>query len=330
MEEAVREGAAKASDEVLITSGCQQAMDLIQRVLLEPGDVVVVEEPLYPGLRSVLTAAGAKLIGVTVRADGMDMAVLGKVLQREHPRMLIVTPNFQNPTGATMPLASRHELLRLVRDTETLVIENDIYGQLRYQGEALPTLKQLDASGNVVLLRSFSKIAFPGLRVGWVIGPQPIVRRLQEAKQWSDLHSDQLSQAVVYQFAVTGRLAQHRERVVAAGAERLAAVLRACAAYLPPGSTWTVPDGGMNVWVQLPDPLDASEMLPRAERANVNYLPGKYFAITRNSPGGLRLSFAGLTPTEIDRGVAILGELFTTEWERVRAMRDMAPAAALV
>jgi len=294
------------------------------------GETVVLEEPVYPGLKNVVAQAGARLIGVPVGAQGIDLEALERVLARERPRLIVVTPNFQNPTGATLPLAARRQLLKLVREAGVVLIESDIYGDLRYEGRALQTLKQLDETGDTVLLGSFSKIAFPGLRTGWVIGPRALVARLADAKQCCDLHSDQLAQAVVARFAASGRLAAHRERVRAAGAVRLRAVLAACERYLPPGTRFTRPQGGMNLWVRLPEPLDAGELLPRAERAGVSYLPGRYFAVGREEPGALRLSFAGLEPDKIRAGLAILGELFSKELERVRAARRLEPALAMV
>src|SRR6185312_15968048 len=148
-------------------------------------------------------------------------------------------------------------------------------------------------------LRSFSKISFPGLRVGWAVGPKPLIDRLRNAKEASDLHTDQLSQAVLLEFAETGRLEAHRARMLEAGAERLAATLEACSDYLPRGSRWSRPEGGMNVWVRLPGPLDAGDLLPRAQREGVAYLPGRYFEVSRRQSGALRLSFAGLTPDRI-------------------------------
>jgi 2-aminoadipate transaminase len=191
-------------------------------------------------------------------------------------------------------------------------------------------LKQLDEAGDTVLLRSFSKVAFPGLRVGWITGPRALVARLAEAKQLADLHTDQLSQALLLRFAESGRLAAHKSRVLAAGAERLAAVLAACERSLPVGTRFTRPQGGMNLWVRLPEPLDASELLPRAERENVTYVPGKYFEVAHHEPGSLRLSFAGLAPDAIQAGVARLGEVFSSELERVRAPRRYDPAPAMV
>src|SRR6185369_4725600 len=154
------------------------------------------------------------------------------------------------------------------------IVENDAYGELRYSGQDLPAIKQLDESGGTVLLRSFSKISFPGLRVGWAIGPKPLIDRLRRAKEAADLHTDQLSQAVLLEFAESGRLEAHRARMLQAGAERLAATLEGCQRYLPAGTRWTRPQGGMNVWVRLPEPLDAGELLSRAQKEGVAYLPG--------------------------------------------------------
>jgi 2-aminoadipate transaminase len=325
LEEARRQGAAGAGDDLLITNGCQQALDLLGRVLLRPGDTVAVEEPIYTGLKNLLGGMGAQLVGIPVGADGMDVAHLERVLERQHPRFLVVTSNFQNPTGATLSLSSRHALLEAARAARVPVIENDAYGELRYHGDPLPSLKELDDRGGTVLLRSFSKVSFPGLRVGWALGPKPLMERLRQAKESSDLHTDQLSQAVLLDFAESGRLHAHRARVLQAGAERLDATLDACRTALPPGSRWTRPQGGMNVWVKLPEPLDAAELLPRARKEGVAYLPGRYFAVSRLDPGSLRLSFAGLTPQQIREGLVILGKVFAGA-DSGASNREPAPA----
>jgi DNA-binding transcriptional MocR family regulator len=321
-------GEARPGDDLAVTNGCQQALDLLERLLVEPGAAVAVEDPVYPGLRNLFAGAGARLLGVPVGPQGMDLDALERVLAREKPRLVIVTPNFQNPTGASMPLAARKELIRLARAASAAVIENDIYGELRYEGEPLPTLKQLDEHGDVIQIRSFSKIAFPGLRVGWVTGPQVVVARLAALKQLTDLHSDQLSQAVLLRFAESGRLAEHRKKILEAGSARLRAVLRACERSLPRGARFTRPQGGMNVWVRLPEPLDAGALLESAVRENVNYLPGRFFAVSRPEPGALRLSFAHLPPERIESGVAALGRVFKAELERARTARreELAPA----
>jgi 2-aminoadipate transaminase len=339
MEQARSEGVARESDDILITSGCQQAFDLLQRTIGQ-GTPVLMEDPVYPGARSVFERAGARLIGVPVGRHGMDLEILERTIlehgsldhgsARARARFVCVTPNFQNPTGSTMPLAARKSLLQITQSAGVTVIENDIYGPLTYEGEPIAAIKRLDQTGDTILLRSFSKVAFPGLRVGWVIAPRPLIERLTETKQWSDLHTDQLSQAVLLRFAESGRLEQHRQRMLVAGLERLEAALEACAAYLPSGTKFTRPRGGMSLWVELPAALDAAELLPRAEREGVTYLPGKYFAVSRPQPNGLRISFAGMTPEEIRSGLAILGRIFQEEFERVRAHAPMGEVAALV
>jgi 2-aminoadipate transaminase len=324
------ENIAAPDDDLIITNGCQQSLDLISRVLLRPGDKVVVEDPVYPGLKNLFLEAGAQLTGVPVGTDGIDMEQLQAALDRERPRLMVVTSNFQNPTGATIPVAGRATLLRAAQAAGVPLVENDIYGDLRYSGEDLPPIKQAADGGHVILLRSFSKIAFPGLRVGWVLGPRTLIARLAQSKQLADLHTDQLSQAVLLRFAESGRMADHRAHMLEAGADRLAAVLAACDRYLPAGSRFTRPRGGMNLWVRLPEPLDAGELLARAHRENVSYLPGKYFAVSRFDQGSLRLSFAGLTPDEIRKGMASLGAIFSSELERTRANTAREPAPAMV
>jgi len=328
MEEARQQSLARPGDDLLITNGCQQALDLIGRVLLRSGDTVAVEDPVYTGLKNLLTGMGAQLVGIPMGADGMDTAHLERVLERERPRFLVVTSNFQNPTGATLSLQSRRALLEAARATGVPVVENDAYGDLRYQGEPLPALKQLDDQGGTVLLRSFSKVSFPGLRVGWVVGPKPLLDRLRHAKESADLHTDQLSQAVLLDFAQSGRLESHRARMLQAGAARLAATLDSCRRYLPAGTRWTQPQGGMNLWVRLPEPLDAGELLTRAQKEGVAYLPGRYFAVSRLDAGALRLSFAGLEPEQIRDGLAILGRIVAEELARVS--QSVEPSSALV
>jgi 2-aminoadipate transaminase len=330
LEQSRIEGVATDSDDILVTSGCQQAFDLLQRTLVRNGETVLVEDPVYLGVRNVFERAGARLIGVPVGPGGLDLETLERVIAREHPRLVVVTSNFQNPTGATMPLASRRALLHITQAAGVIVIENDIYGALVYEDAPIPTVKSLDESGDTILLRSFSKIAFPGLRVGWVIAPRTLIEKLTEAKQWSDLHTDQLSQAVLLRFAESGRLAEHRQRMLEAGRLRLHAAVAACEKFLPTEARFTRPRGGMSLWIRLPEPLDAGELLPRAEREGVTYLPGKYFAVTRSQSSCLRISFAGMAPEQIRSGIAVLGRIFREELERVRLHVPLAEATALV
>ncbi len=319
LEQARQHGTAGPDDDVVITSGCQQAFDLIQRVLASRGETVLLEDPVYPGLRNVFLRGGARVVGVPVGDSGVDVDALAKTIDKEHPRLMVLTPNFQNPTGTTMAEAARKAVLAQARRAGVIVIEDDLYTELRYRGTDIPSLKSLDPAGGTILLSSFSKIAFPGLRVGWAIGPRRFIARLIEAKALSDLHSDQLSQAVLLRFASSGRLAVHREKMIRAGAERLHACLAACATELPPGIRYTQPEGGMNLWVRLPEPLDAAAMAASAERDGVSFFPGAHFAVSRPHKHSLRLSFAGLDPRDIATGLKIIGRIFRTELQRARA-----------
>jgi 2-aminoadipate transaminase len=298
-----RSGVARATDDILITNGCQQAVDLLRRALVRPGTKVAIEEPVYPGLRNLFVEAGAELIGVSVTPEGMDLYGLRQALEAG-AKVLVLTPSFQNPTGALIPAGARRMIVSMARAAGAVVIENDIYSELAYSGAETPQLKSLDP--NVILLGSFSKIAFPGVRCGWIIGPRPVISRVTELKQLADLHTDQLSQAFLLRFAESGRLEAHQAKMIAAGKERLRAVEQAAGKYLR-DCKFTVPQGGMNLWVDLPEGLDSGALRGLAQQAGVDYLPGRYFSVTRPLDSGLRLSFAGLEPAEIRRGVEILG-----------------------
>lgn len=309
----------RANDDVLITNGCQQAIDLLARAFLTAGDAVLVEEPVYPGLKSALAQARVRLIGAPVGEHGVAPVDFERLLESERPRMAVLTPSFHNPTGATIPLEARRRMLEAARRSGVLLVENGIYGALRYRGSAITSIKSLDGADGVALLGSFSKVAFPGLRVGWIIAPRPVIRRLAEIKQATDLHTDQLAQAVLLRFAESGRLAAHLDLVKKAGRAQLDAALAACERYLPTGTTFTRPDGGMNLWVRLPAPLDAGALLSAAEARGVSYLPARYFAVNRLEENAFRLSFGGLAPDEIERGIERLGALFRQELTRAAA-----------
>jgi 2-aminoadipate transaminase len=320
LENAKAEGLARPGDDILITNGCQQALDLLCRVLVRQGDTVVVEDPVYPGLRNLFQDAGANLIGA-------DPARLGSILQGRNVRAVILTPTFQNPTGDTLSESTRASVVEAVRRAGAVLIENDIYTQLRYAGSPLPTLKKLDETGDTVLLRSFSKIAFPGLRVGWMIGPRPLIARLMEARQLADLHGDQFSQAVVLEFARSGRLDRHLSHMLETGRERLNALLSALETYLPEGVSYSRPEGGMNVWLKLPGGVDTFDLLQHAHREGVTYTPGRHFAVSRPHHNALRLSFAGLKPEAITSGVERLARAIASELETLdRHQREPVPA----
>ncbi|MBV8866114.1 MAG: PLP-dependent aminotransferase family protein [Acidobacteriaceae bacterium] len=325
-------GLARAEDDLIITNGCQQALDLLARLLVGGSDAeVLLEEPVYHGLLRVFASARARLIPVPVGDSGVNVSALEAIAsQQQKTRLLVITPDFQNPTGTSLNLEQRKSIVAIAQRAGWMVIESTIYRDLRYRGQALPTLKQLDESGNVISIGSYSKVAFPGLRVGWVIASRPVVARLAEAKQTSDLHSDQLSQAVLLRFAESGELARHLERTKHMGTERLRAVLESCERFLPAGCRFTRPEGGMNLWVELPPPLLAEELLKAAEEQEVSFLPGGYFSHRRSDPRHLRISFGGLSPETIRLGMGILG---TIARDQIAAHQERAPLesfAALV
>jgi 2-aminoadipate transaminase len=330
LNEVRKRGAAGRDDDVLITSGVQQAFDLIQRVLASRGETVLMEDPVYPGVRNVFQRGGARVIGIPVGEDGIEMGALERAFEKERARLIVLTPNFQNPTGTTIPELERAQILEMARRAGVMVVENDLYGALRYSGPDVPSMKEMDRTGEAILLGGFSKIAFPGLRVGWAIGPRAFIAKLTEAKEVSDLHSDQLSQAVLLRFAESGRLQDHHRKAIAAGLDRLKACMEGCANELPKGSSYTRPVGGMNAWVNLPEPLDASDLAVKAAAEGVTYLPGRYFSVARPQTHSLRLSFAGIGPAEISRGMKILGTVFRKEHERARRGYRSEPSPALV
>ena len=330
LDQAVSQGIARDSDDLMITNGCQQGLDLIARLFVAGKETAALEDPVYHGSLKVFTRAGAQIIPIPVDSAGMNVDALREAVEQHRPRVLVVTPSFQNPTGITLILERRKRIVEIAQRFGVVLIENDIYSDLRYRGKPLPTLKELDDSGQTILLRSYSKISFPGLRVGWLIAPRPVVARLAEVKQISDLHSDQLSQAILLRFAQSGELDRHLERTRRAGLERLNAIIEACEHYLPPGATLTRPEGGMNLWIELPPPLTATRLLASVQERGVDFLPGPYFSSQRAHERGLRISFGGLRPEQIRRGMQILGEVATTELAARSQPVNLEAAAALV
>lgn len=325
LDRAMEQGTARPTDDILITNGCQQALDLLRRALVRAGERVAIEEPVYPGLKNLFLEAGAELIGVSVGQEGMELPSLHRALEAG-ARVVVVTPSFQNPTGTTIPAAARMQLCSMVRHAGAVLIENDIYTELAYSGTTPPRLKQTDP--NVILLGSFSKVAFPGIRVGWIIAPRPVIARVTELKQLADLHTDHLSQAFLLNFVESGRLARHSANVVAAAREKLRALDQSCRKHLAQ-CRWNIPSGGMNIWITLPGGMDSMALRGLAQQAGIDYLPGRYFSISRPLDSGLRLSFAGLEPGEIRRGIEILGNLIRSA-AGSHNERESRPAMALV
>lgn len=325
-----RDGVETELDEILITNGCQQALDLLRRSLTEPGDAVACENPTYYGLWQAYDASGIRLIGIPVGPEGMDLEYLRAVLEQNKLKLILTSPSFQNPTGRTMPLPARKQLLEIAARHQVPVVEDDIYSALRYTGRALPPLKALDTSGLVIYLNSFSKVGFPGLRVGWIVAARRVIEHLRLAKQRADMHTNQLGQAVMEEFGRRGWLEKLVRRIRREYAHKLEVLRRAAKSYFPPEVRCHFPEGGMSVWVEMPAGLDSLELLARARDQRVIFAPSPYFYFQNPQHNAFRLSYTALPDELIEKGIRILGELLTGELRKVSKTRKRAPDGARV
>jgi len=323
------EGIAARDENLLITDGCQQSLDLISKAFVRPGDTVLLENPTYPGSVAVFNSARARSLGVPVRTRpepgtslGLDLEVLEATLAANRVKLIVVTPDFHNPTGTSMPLASRRKLLELASRYQVPVVEDHIYARLHEREERVPSLKQLDRSNLVIHIDSFAKVAFPGLRVGWIVAPAAAIERLRVVKQMTDLHTDQLAQATLAEFLRRGLFSKHVAKMRKVYALRLAALDEALRKHMPEETRWTRPEGGMCLWLELPPGFDASELLIHAKERGVLFAPGRYFYVQNPLPNILRLGFASLDEKQIARGVATLADLLRIEMrKRQRGVR---------
>ncbi|MBI4467785.1 MAG: PLP-dependent aminotransferase family protein [Acidobacteria bacterium] len=300
-------GILRADDEILITNGCQQSLDLIDRTLVASGDAVAIENPTYPGALSVFLRKDTRVIGVPVSERGVEIAALEEVLAHQRVKLIYSVPNFQNPTGVTLQVAERRRLIQLARRYRVPIIEDDIYGDLHFDGPALPPLKALDQDGLVIYSSSISKMGFPGLRIGWVVAPRPLVERLSVRKQSCDLHANLLAQATIYELARQGLLEKHLKRIRKTYAERRDAMLQALEEHFPGEACWRKPSGGMAIWVELPDGIDASALLDVAKEGGVIFSPGAHFYVGPPRANTMRLTFTTTGIPQIREGVRRLG-----------------------
>jgi 2-aminoadipate transaminase len=315
-------------ENVLITAGAQQALDLVGRVLLNEGDRVVVENPTYLAALSAWRPLGVEFVPAPTDAGGLRMDSLGDCLARP-PKMIYSMPNFQNPQGTTLAPERRTELARLLRAREVALVEDGAYTELRYDGQPSPHLLELDAEGgppagvgnHVILLGTFSKVLAPGLRVGWVIAAPEVIEKLVQAKQAADLHTGTLSQHIALELAGRGFLDQFLPLLRRNYRERRDAMLAALEEYFPPDTTWTRPDGGLFLLVTLPAGTDASALLPLALAEKVAFVPGEEFHLKGAGRNTMRLNFSNAHPAQIATGIERLG--------RIVARAGKAPADAM-
>lgn len=333
------EGIGIKEEQLLITSGCQQSLDLLCKAFLRPGDAVALENPAYPGTIAIFAGSRIRSLGVNVLSKpdatgqiGMDLNCLESVLMQNRVKLIITNPDFQNPTGTTMPMAQRRRLLDIAARHQVPIVEDYICGRLRLSGPKVPSLKALDRQGVVIQIDSFSKVAFPGLRVAWVIGPENVIERLRLVKLATDLHTDHLAQAAMAEFVRRGYFAKHLAKMRELYGRRLAALEEALHKMMPEGTEWVRPEGGMCMWLSLPPGYDASELLIHVRDRGVAFAPGRYFYFQSPQPNTLRLGFAALDERKIQRGVAILaGQLRIEMKKRQRGgRRESRVAATLV
>ena len=298
-------GLATEPDDVLVTSGSQQALTLAATVLLEPGDVVLAEEPSYLAALQAFALAGARVVPVACDDEGLDPDAVAAAAAEHRPRLLYTIPTFQNPTGRTLGLERRRALATVAERHGFWLLEDDPYGELRYRGEPLPSLATM-ADDRTLALSTLSKIVAPGLRIGWMRTPPALRPSLVVAKQAADLHSSTIDQAAAARWLAAVDLEAHVESLRAAYGERRDALLDGLAAALPPGSTHNRPDGGMFVWARLPDGWDADALLRRALERGVAFVPGYPFFAGEPDRATLRLSFTTHAPSEIAEGLARL------------------------
>ncbi len=284
-----RRGLPTAVDDLLVTSGSQQALTLVVTALLEPGAVVAVEEPTYLAALQCFQLAGARVVPVAGDEHGLDPAALADVVERERPELLYLVPTFANPTGRTLSAARRAEVAALADRHGLWVVEDDPYGELRYRGEPVPSLASM--SDRVLYAGSFSKVGAPGMRLGWLRAPASIMRTLVIVKQAADLHTSAVDQAAAAAYLKAHDLDEHIRGLCAAYRERRDAMIGALPSTVPSGTRWSDPDGGMFVWVELPGEADTSALITAALARDVAFVPGAPFYATTPDRSTLRLSF---------------------------------------
>ena len=307
------------TDNVLITSGSQQGLDLIGKVFINPGDRILVEAPTYLGALQAWNAYQAEYIAVDSDDDGMKIDALEDAL-RAGPKFIYVLPNFQNPTGRTMNLDRRHRLVTLAKQYGVPIVEDDPYGKLRFEGEHLPSVLTLDSecrglecnipyAGNVIYLSTFSKILAPGLRLAWVIAPESVVGALVKAKQGADLNTSNFVQMTAYEVCKDGFIDSHVQIIRKVYRERREVMLDCLAEHMPEGVHWTRPEGGLFLWVTLPEHMNTTNLLKEALTEKVAFVPGESFFPCGGGQNTMRLNFSFSNPELIAEGIARLGRV---------------------
>jgi DNA-binding transcriptional MocR family regulator len=311
-----RRGATLRAENILIVTGSQQGLDLIARAFLRTGDEVVVEAPSYLGALQIFSAAGARLLSAPLDRKGMRLDILENILIRYRPKLVYTLPIFQNPSGRTMAPKRRLRLLELAHRYRVPIVEDDPYGELYYTDQPPSPLLALDQDGYVIYLSTFSKILFPGLRLGWVAAPRPVIERLSQIKQLADLHCSTLIQGAVHEFCQRGALDKHLDRVRGPYRQRRDAMMAMLTEHGPAGLGWDAPQGGFNLWCRLPPGLKARQLMAEAARQSVALVPGEVFYPDGGGQEEIRLNFSCPPLALIEEGIQRLGVALTTLMRR--------------
>src|SRR3954453_11968101 len=334
------EGMQVEEDDLLVTTGGQQVIDLMCRTFLDPGDVVIAEGPTYPGAVPCFTAFQADVVQIEMDADGMRIDVLEDTLERlrvdgRRPKFIYTVPSFQNPAGVTMSLERRRELVRIAHEQELVVLEDNPYGLLRYEGDPLPTLLSLDGGRYVVYLGTFSKILSPGpfskilsagLRLGWAAAPRPILEKLNLGKQGADLCSSSLAQHFVAAYFAQRDWRAYLDKLRLLYRRRRDVMLDALDEHLPAEASWTRPQGGLFIWAALPDYIDPTDLLARSLREHVAFVPGRAAYLDGRGGSEMRLNFSGVNDDQIREGVRRIGKVVSEQVALYGTLTGMKPA----
>lgn len=302
-------GIKVSPDEIMITAGSQQGLDMCGRVFLDWGDSVVTARPTYLGAIQAFNAYFPKYVTLPSDDDGMTVDGLKEILETHNPRMIYLVPTFQNPDGRTIPIHRRERIIELARTYGVPIIEDDPYSELTYEG-TIPTPMKALAPDDVIMLGTFSKLLAPGLRIGWLIAPPGVIDKFVRMKQGADLHTNTLAQFIIYEFVKDGRLDEHLAKVRELYAKRLKVMIEAMEHYFPPEVKFTRPKGGMFLWVELPEKVNTTELLPKAVEKNVAYIPGSAFYPDGGGHNTMRLNYSKPTEAEIEEGIKRLAEVF--------------------
>lgn len=305
-------------DNILITHGSQQALDLLSKVLLDPGDTIIVGSPTYLGATGSFRALQAHMETVEVKENGMDMDALDAKVKEliecdRKPKFVYLVPTFQNPSGATIPADKRKQLMEIAEKYDLLIVEDSPYSYLRYEGEPMPHLMKLDKNNHVLRMQTFSKILAPGFRIAWCVGPPELIEKMVIAKQATDLCTNPFGQYVAYKYVASGELDKHLKTIKELYNKKRLAMLDAMDEFFPEEASWNRPEGGMFVWAKFPEYVNTREMFEKALKENVAYVVGDAFFVEDTGYNTMRLNFTHSSEEEIWEGIERLAKVIKEE-----------------